>query len=151
MKNIFRLSILLLLIVMSSCRDEAGVSDFDEKRNNIIGEWTLTQTTNGNTNSDFTYNISFDADGTGERASNIFIPSPSTIQFEWVYQFNPEQIVIKETSGTIITELGQFMSLPNTFIFDVLQNSVDAQEWTTDDGFAINPGEVVTMNWSMER
>ncbi len=146
MKNIARFSILIILMVATSCQKEGGDSTFDERRNNIIGEWSLSETTDTNP-SGLIFTINFNADGTGRKETTLF---GNDIDFEWVYQFNPEQIVIKEEAGTVVTEIGQLNTLAQTRIFDILRNTEDQQEWITDDGFPFG-GDPFDLTWNLSR
>lgn len=130
-----------LLLTLFSCSKD----DFDEKRNNIVGEWKVTQASQEiradtvYAESSFTFSISFNMDGTGTKETFIDVD----INFEWLYQYNPGKVVISGMqSGPIIGSV-QF--------YDVLKNEANRQIWTFDVKPPNGVVDVYRHTWKMDR
>ena len=133
-------------LVSWSCTKDAD--DFDTKRNNIIGSWEITQATQeiradtvyaeGSTSFDITFN----ADGTGER---IILGFPAN--FEWLYQFNPEKVVIIQDQAPI----GGSILLSSVQYYDVIKNESDRQIWEFEVVLENQVVDKYKHTWKMDR
>lgn len=137
-----------LLILLSSCSKNDNTL-FDEKRNNIVGEWTVTQVVREiradtvYTESSGTFDITFNQDGTGIRETFLGI----NVDIEWLYQYNPEKVIIIGTQGggqgTII--------LASTQTYDITKNEDQRQIWESE---VVLTGQIVDKylhTWKMDK
>lgn len=135
MKHIFNITILLISIFLFSCKDEPIINDFDEMRNKIVGDWEVTEDPSALGS---TFSISFNDDGTGVRESFLL----DNQEFEWLYQYNPEKIVINNLQAGI--------SLGSTQFYDVVTNKINKQVWTFESA-SFGVSEPIIITWTMDR
>lgn len=116
MKNL--IPFLFFLGLLSCSNDD----DFTSSRNNIIGQWSVkhsTQEIRADTvyaESGTTFEITFNADGTGTRNTILGI-----IPFDWYYQFDPEVFILVSKQSGLIFE--------NTQAHNVQKNESLNQIW----------------------
>ncbi len=141
MKLLIKITILLFAFT-SCCKDDD--IDFDEKRNNIVGEWNVTQATR-EIRADTVYaessmelTITFNQDGTGIKETIL-----GAVEFEWFYQFNPEQVVINSKQSGII--------LSNVQFYDITKNEMDRQIWEFEVESLSGIADVYLHTWKMDR
>ena len=143
--TIYTLCFLLSFATLSCHKDEEKkmLVDFNTKKANIVGDWSINTTVqwfkNGAIlieNNDM-LEISLFEDGTGTRLTDS-----STIAFEWLYQYNPEAVIILDSDIAF--------SLIKNPIFRVLKNEKNKQTWKADsNGFG--NWDVILHTWKMNR
>jgi len=137
MKNYFAFSLLLAVVILSSCQKD-DESDYNIKRSNLFGEWEVT--TQSNSGIDNTFTLIINEDGTGSKST---ILQEDDISFEWIYQYDPEKIVLKEFVGSL--------SLGNTTFYSITKNKVDEQTWTSEAVDLSGGPLTVSFTWELER
>ncbi len=142
MKRLILVSILLTLL---SCRKDDAAIDFDVKRNNIVGDWEITQVIQEiradtlYSESSNTLSISFSQDGTG--TEDVLI---GTVDIEWLYQYNPEKVVITGApSGPLILGSVQY--------YDIIKNEKNRQIWEFEVVPKNGVVDVYRNTWKMDR
>lgn len=135
MSNIYKVIILFTIILLCSCRKEVIVN-FDEERRNIVGDWEVREDPASLITP--TFDISFNEDGTGVRET-IFGDEQA---FEWLYQYNPEMVVISTGQAGL--------SLGSTQFYTVERNTDDEQIWTYESA-PIGTTTGATITWRMEK
>ncbi len=140
MKNMRETIYFILFFIFLSCSNQ-----FDEKRENIIGEWEITQATQEiradtvHAESATSFCISFNEDGTGRRETIFQVD----LDFDWLYQFNPEMVVISTD------QTGSFLN--NVTFYEVLTNKIDRQIWVWEVEPTSGVADVFIHSWRMER
>ncbi len=104
-----------------------GESDFDERRNNLIGEWRVSRLTQEIYRNEIvaeyngTFTLMLAEDGTGVQERPFIIDSSISENINWLYQYNPEQIIVApEPSGSFLS---------SSLIFNITINESERQEW----------------------
>ena len=139
-KSIF---LLLALVCLIGCGKEDN--DFDTKRNNIIGTWDVTQVSQEiradtvTQETSTTFEIAFYTDGTGTR--QIFLDTEQ--EFEWLYQYNPEKVII------IAAQSGPLLS--SVQIHDITKNEPQRQIWESEVVFDGQPVDKYEYTWKMDK
>lgn len=116
-------TILLFLTLVFFCGCTKEDNDFDTKRDNISGTWEVTQATQEiradtvSQESSTTFEITFNSDGSGLRQT--FLDTEQ--EFEWLYQYNPEKVIISADQSGI--------QLSSVQIYDVVKNENQRQIW----------------------
>jgi len=137
MKNLFNLSILFSLVVLFSCQKEEP-TEYEIRKGNIVGDWiVMPEVLLG---IDDTFSITFNADGTGTRT---FPSLTEQIDFEWVYQFNPEKVLIIEST--------EMFNIVRSSGYSIITNTSTEQNWNVDhvDSNGTNPS--LMSNWQLRR
>lgn len=135
--------LLLALVGLIGCGKDDN--DFDTKRNNIVGTWEVTQATQEiradtvTQESSTTFEIAFYADGTGTRET--FLDTEQ--EFEWLYQYNPEKVII------IATQSGPLLS--SVQIYDITKNEPQRQIWEFEVVFDGQPVDKYKHTWKMDK
>ncbi len=129
-------------LLFSSCDKEE--IDYDEKRNNIIGSWDITQVTQeirADTlydESSITLDITFNQDGSGTKETIL-----GNVDFEWIYQYNPEKVLISsEQSGVLFS---------NVQLYSVTKNEMDRQIWEFEEISLGGVADKYKHTWKMDR
>ncbi len=144
MKLLVKITV-LLFIFTSCCKDDDNI--FDEKRNNIVGEWEVTETSRDirsdtvYAESDRTFEITFNQDGTGIIETFVGIDAG----FEWLHQFNPEKVVINGVRS------GSILSLNSVQSYDVIENERNRQIWEYEVKPLDGVVDVYSHTWEMNR
>ncbi len=141
-----RLILASIIFALLSCRKDDGAIDFDVKRNNIVGDWEITQVTQEiradtlYAESSNTLSISFYQDGTGTK--EVFIGTD--VDIEWLYQYNPEKVVITGApSGPLILGSVQF--------YNIIKNEKNRQIWKFEVVPKNGVVDVYKLTWKMDR
>jgi len=108
MKQVNLITALVLLTflctIISCTKDFDGLSDYNTKKYNILGDWDYTYTWheyiyNYNDSTDlyvknvWKYNFSFYADGTVLYGKDKF--THSDVLYKWYFQYDPQKIILK--------------------------------------------------------
>ena len=139
-----RIILVFISLLIFSCSKDA-TEDFDIKRSNIVGDWQITQASQEiradtiYAESSSMFDISFNQDGTGIKESFL----GTDINFEWLYQYNPEMVVINGIQEGLILSSVQF--------YNVSKNEMERQIWE----FEVEPQngivDIYKHTWKMER
>lgn len=139
-----RIFLSLIILLFLSCSKDDSI-DFDERRNNIVGDWEITQASQEiradtvHAESSSIFSISFYKDGTGTKETFL----GSDVEFEWLYQYNPEKVVISGMQSGLVLSDVQF--------YTVTKNEMNRQIWE----FEIDPQNGIVdkykHTWKMER
>jgi len=134
MKNSLKLTLFLCALVFVACKkDNNEESTLDQKKQNLVGEWRVSQTSSlldGMGEFDMTIN----EDGTGTRGVNGL---DEVIDFDWEYQLDPEKVLFTEESTVFFTG--------GTTEKTVVENSADRHEWTFQSSvFGLQLPETIT-------
>lgn len=133
-----------ILIVLLSCSKDDTI-DFDVKRNNIIGNWEITQASQEiradtvYAESSTTFSISFNDDGTGTKETFI----GTDVSFEWLYQYNPEKVVISGMQSGVVLSDVQF--------YNVIKNEMNRQIWEFEIYPQTGVVDLYKHTWKMDR
>jgi len=135
MKNIFKLTFVLIIFIFSSCnKDERP--DYEIRKENIVGDWEVRLIT-PDPSDEQTFPISFNENGTGTSTFGLpFVP----FNFEWIYQYDPEKLVIVQSPD-------QFIS--STTCHNITINTSTSQEW--DHEFVNSNNETLNLIWELSR
>lgn len=147
------LIVLIFAITLLSCSKDDN-SIYDEKRNQLTGEWTVdareVNMINDTIHSDIisSFQMTLNPDGTGSR-----INFGVNINFDWIYQNEP---VEKISLHPIRDTLSGFLFLEESLLFTILVSSAENQAWESNNNplFFIN-GETVVADantkWQLSR
>lgn len=133
----------LTLVFFYGCTEEDN--DFDTKRNNISGTWEVTQATQEiradtvSLESSTTFEITFNSDGSGLRQT--FLDTEQ--EFEWLYQYNPEKVIISADQSGI--------QLSSVQIYDVVKNENQRQIWEFEVVLIGQPVDKYKHTWKMDK
>jgi hypothetical protein len=142
LKSLF-LFLTLCSVSLFSCNE--AEDDFDVRRNNIIGHWKVTQVTREfradtlYAEGSSVFEITFFSDGTGVRQTFV----TSQVEIEWLYQYNPEKIVISTPQQGIF--------LNSVTFYEITKNEADRQIWEFE---VVPPGGIVDVyknTWKMDK
>ncbi len=142
MKNVLMTLTMLACLLQLSCEMEESI--YDQKRNNIVGKWEVTQASQ-EIRSDTVYRESarvfmmdFNEDGTGKMES--VLSGADYVYFEWWYQFEPEYVLTVFDSEFINPSVGEF---------EVVKNEKDRQIWEWQVVPENSPVDVYLHTWKM--
>ena len=128
------------LLLFSCCKER-----FDDLRNNIIGDWEITQTTQ-EIRADTVYSegtippfsISFNEDGTGIIETFIGVDA----EMEWVYQYNPQIVEISVIQPGILRDV---------HYYKVVMNKKNSQIWKYEVDPKTGIVDLYKHTWEMKR
>lgn len=135
--------ILLTIATIFGCTKEDN--DFDTKKNNISGTWEVTQATQEiradtvSQESSTTFEITFNSDGTGIQPT--FLGTEQ--EFEWLYQYNPEKVIISADQSGI--------KLSSVQIYDIIKNENQRQIWEFEVVLVGQPVDKYKHTWKMDK
>jgi len=150
----------LTLFVFTFFTCEKEESEYDRLRSNIVGEWII-NSTGQEIRADTVYRefggfteATFNADGTGARKlKNVVLDT--TIQFNWYYQYSPQQVIIipKAAESNTPPSFSSPINLGLPEVHDVYKNEPDRQIWGHEEEVEDinNVLYIFRWTWKMER